>query len=50
VALAVLEKKIFKDVASFSWFFTSCLENIWNFGTIRTNYKEANPGNIPAKN
>jgi hypothetical protein len=48
VALAVLEKKIFKDLASFCGF--SCLENIWNFGTIRTNLKEANPRYIPAKN
>jgi hypothetical protein len=32
VALAVLEKKIFKDLACFRGF--SCSENIMNFGTI----------------
>jgi hypothetical protein len=33
VALMVLEKKNFKDLAFFQVFFTSCSENIQNFGT-----------------
>jgi hypothetical protein len=49
VALALLEK-IYEDLASFCGFFTSCPKNILNFGTIRTNFKEANPRYIPAKN
>jgi hypothetical protein len=38
---------IFKDLASFRGF-SLPVRKI--FGTIRTNFKEANPGNIHAKN
>jgi hypothetical protein len=38
----------FKKIKLFSGFFTSCLENIQNFGTMSTNLKEANPRYIPA--
>jgi hypothetical protein len=41
----VLEK-LFKDLAIFQGF----LDNIQNFGTMRTNLKVANPRHFPAKN
>jgi hypothetical protein len=41
VALTVLEKKIFKDLASFNGFLLPVRKNIQNFGTMQTNLKEA---------
>jgi hypothetical protein len=45
VALSVLEKKIFKDLASFHSFSLP----VWKIFGISEPF-EANPGNIPAKN
>jgi hypothetical protein len=40
--------KDFLKILLFSKYFTSCSENIGNFGTSRTNLKEDMPRHIPA--